>query len=61
MRPVSDLERFQAIDEVRRICDQLGTEYQFDGAFSRENLAWIFEKARLHIISQDEPIVVPLS
>jgi hypothetical protein len=58
---MTDLERFQAIDDVRRVCDQQGIEYQFDGAFSRENLAWIFEQARLHIISQDEPIVVPLS
>lgn len=46
----SDVERFHMVDDVRRACDAHLTAYEFDGAFTRENLAWIFEKARLQIV-----------
>lgn len=46
----SDLERFHAIDEVRRVCDQQGVAYELDGAFTRENLAWVFHQAQEHLL-----------
>jgi hypothetical protein len=51
---MTDLERFNLIDEVRRACDEQQVAYEFDGAFTRENIAWIFEKARLQIVSETE-------
>jgi len=46
---MTDLERFNLIDEVRRACDALEVPYEFDGRFTREDIAWIFEKAWLQI------------
>lgn len=48
---MTDLERFHLMDEVRRICDQQGIGYSGD-SWTRENVAWIFEKARLQITSE---------
>lgn len=48
---MTDLERFHLMDEVRRVCDQQGTAYSGD-SWTRENVAWIFEKARLQITSE---------
>jgi hypothetical protein len=49
MSTLTDLERFHMVDEIRRVCDAQGIRYEFDGAWTRENLAWIFEKAMLQI------------
>jgi hypothetical protein len=46
---VTDIERFREIDLVRRACDAQEIRYEFDGKFTREGLAWVFEKARLQI------------
>jgi hypothetical protein len=51
---MTDLERFHMVDEIRRVCDAQGVNYQFDGAWTRENLAWIFEKAMLQIKRESE-------
>ena len=45
---MTDMERFKLIDEVRRVCDQQEMTYAGD-SWTRENLAWIFEKAWLRI------------
>jgi hypothetical protein len=46
---MTDIDRFRLIDEVRCACDAQGCSYEQDGAFTREGLAWIFEKARQQI------------
>jgi hypothetical protein len=46
---MTDLELFDRIDAIRRVCDEQCINYEFDGAFTRENIAWVFEKARLQI------------
>jgi hypothetical protein len=56
MDAMTDLERFDLVDDVRRACDQQGIGYEFDGYFTRANLAWIFEKARLQIVSENVPL-----
>jgi hypothetical protein len=49
---MTDLERFDLIDEVRRVCDQQECPYAGD-SWTRENLAWIFAKARARILFED--------
>jgi hypothetical protein len=46
---MTDLERFNMVDEIRRVCDAQCISYELDGAWTRENVAWIFEKALLQI------------
>lgn len=43
-RKMTDLERFERIDELRRTCDQQGTTYGGD-SWTKENVAWVFAMA----------------
>lgn len=47
-----NMERFSIINEIRLVCDQQGMTYSGD-SWTRENIAWIFEKAKLQIIGRE--------
>jgi hypothetical protein len=42
---MTDLERFNLIDEVRRVCDQQECTYAGE-SWTRENLEWVFGNAK---------------
>lgn len=55
---MTDLERFHSIDGIRQLCADQWCRYELGDIFSHENLAWVFEKARLQI---EREAALPLS
>jgi hypothetical protein len=51
---MDDLERFERIDEVRRLCRDQLCRYELTDVFSHENLAWVFRMARRHLVQVEK-------